>query len=129
MNIQNINIKLNKASSFKLKNNYLFVSFETTGDPVWHKVLNWRQSENIGDEGGLPKLLTNPQTRDSDNGLKISLSGRLRGVRMARKLVEHQGVGLRTQSIEWAVEEEKRQIFTKWGTIGIKVNRGGAKER
>ena len=48
---------------------------------------------------------------------------------MARKIEEHIGGGLRTQSIEWAIEEENRQIFTKWGTIGIKVSRGGAKER
>jgi hypothetical protein len=66
---------------------------------------------------------------EGENGLKIKLSGRLKGVRMARKIEEHIGGGLRTQSIEWAIEEENRQIFTKWGTIGIKVSRGGAKER
>lgn len=77
----------------------------------------------------LPAILLPNLAEKGDNGLLISLSGRLRGVSMARKIEEQIGAGLRTQSIEWGIEDEKRPIFTKWGTIGLRVCRGGGKER
>jgi len=57
--------------------------------------------------------------------IKIRLSGRLRGVRMARKLVYQAGGFQKTQSLNRVIDEEAQQIFTKWGTIGIRITRGG----
>jgi len=111
----------NQVSKFKIKGEELFALI----DSLWYKVHTATNEIDVK----LPDILHNKIAEKGDNGLKITLSGRLKGVRMARKYEEHVGVGLRTQSIEWAVEEEKRQIFTKWGTIGLKVSRGGGKER
>lgn len=112
---------IKKVFKYKIKGDELFALL----DNFWVKV-NTATFFNIID---LPEILHNKKAEKGENGIKISLSGRLKGVRMARKFEEHEGVGLRTQSIEWAIEEEKRQILTKWGTIGLKVSRGGAKER
>ena len=48
----------------------------------------------------IPGILLPNVAEKGDNGLKISLSGRLKGVSMARKIEEQVGAGLRTQSIE-----------------------------
>lgn len=122
-----------KTEKFKIKGDQLWAQI----DNKWYLVTSSTYLlPNLSSEGkngttletvGLQQRRKNQEKGDS--GLKIKLSGRLKGVRMARKIEEHVGVGLRTQSIEWAIEEENRQIYTKWGTIGIKVSRGGAKER
>lgn len=109
------------------------ITYIIKGDELWALTENKRyliiSSTNKKAISEIPKVLDLPETPKTQNGLKIKLSGRLKGVRMARKYEESVGVGLRTQSIEWAIEEEKRQIYTKWGTIGLKVSRGGGKER
>lgn len=122
-----------KLINYKIKKDQLWAQIEGRG-PIWYLVtcstypIMAQTSNNLMlDSIGLGR--DEPSKGPLENGLKIRLSGRIRGVRMARKIEEHVGVGLRTQSIEWAIEEENRQIYTKWGTIGIKVSRGGAKER
>ncbi len=115
-------ILLNNVTKFKLQGDDLFALYDLT----WFKVNSFTFDL---DGGVLPTILKDSTVDKGDNGLKIALSGRIKGVRMARKFQDHVGVGLRTQSIAWAIEEEKRQIFTKWGTIGLKVSRGGGKER
>lgn len=121
---------LKKESLYKIKDDQLWTKINNS----WYLVA----CSTFGGKNG--KTSTLATTLDflslgltpvdkGDMGLKIQLSGRLKGVRMARKVEEHVGVGLRSQSIEWAIEEENRQIYTKWGTIGLKVSRGGAKER
>jgi hypothetical protein len=44
---------------------------------------------------------------------------------MARKLVYQAGGFQKTQSLNRVIDEEAQQIFTKWGTIGIRITRGG----
>lgn len=54
------------------------------------------------------------------NGIKISLSGRLKGISKAKKMVITHGV-IRPQSIDNKLDYYARPIYTKWGTIGLKV--------
>ncbi len=130
--ILNNNLAL-KATNYKIKGDQLWAQI----DNKWYLVTCSTFSlPNLSSENNCNLSLESiglnqrkNKVEKGENGLKIRLSGRLKGVRMARKVEEHVGVGLRTQSIEWAIEEENRQIYTKWGTIGLKVSRGGAKER
>lgn len=115
-------IDIRKVKTYKIKGDELYAQIEQK----WYLVTASTNEVNLS---SLPPILNEKSAERGENGLKISLSGRLKGVRMARKFEEHEGVGLRTQSIEWGIEEEKRPIFTKWGTIGLKVSRGGGKER
>lgn len=57
---------------------------------------------------------------NSLNGIKISLSGRLKGISKAKRLVITHGV-IRPQSIDNKLDYYARPIYTKWGTIGLKV--------
>ena len=54
------------------------------------------------------------------NGLRITVSGRLKGISKAKKLVITHGV-IRSQSINHKLDYYSRPIYTKWGTIGLKV--------
>lgn len=53
-------------------------------------------------------------------GIKISLSGRLKGISKAKNMVITHGV-IRPQSIDNKLDYYARPIYTKWGTIGLKV--------
>ena len=53
-------------------------------------------------------------------GLKISLSGRLKGISKAKKLVITNGI-IRPQSIDNKLTYYSRPVYTKWGTLGLKV--------
>jgi hypothetical protein len=53
-------------------------------------------------------------------GVKISLAGRLKGISKAKKLVISHGV-LKAQSLNLNLDYYARPIYTKWGTIGLKV--------
>jgi len=53
-------------------------------------------------------------------GIKISLSGRLKGISKAKSLYFTHGV-INPQSINNKLDYYYRPIFTKWGTIGLKV--------
>lgn len=114
-------VDIRKITNFKIRGEELYAK---VGE-IWYLVTASTNEASLS----LPTIFYNKPAEKGGNGLKITLSGRLKGVRMARKFEEHQGVGLRTQSIEWGIEEEKRPIFTKWGTIGLRVCRGGGKER
>jgi ribosomal protein S3 len=65
------------------------------------------------------KITTNNLTNNY-KGLKITISGRLKGISKAKKLVITQGV-LRPQTINNKLDYHSRPIYTKWGTIGLKV--------
>ena len=54
------------------------------------------------------------------NGIKITLSGRLKGISKAKNFVFTQGV-LKPQSVENKLDYYARPIFTKWGTLGLKL--------
>lgn len=56
----------------------------------------------------------------SCNGIKITLSGRLKGISKAKSLVITHGV-IKPQSIDNKLDYYARPIYTKWGTIGLKV--------
>lgn len=114
-------MKFNQQDLYKIHNDQLWTKIEDK----WYLVAAFTSSHL----DSTPTILQSKQIEGSTMGIKIRLSGRLKGVRMARQTVDHVGGGLRSQSIEWAIEEENRQIYTKWGTIGINVSRGGAKER
>ncbi len=113
----------NQVTNFKIKGDELYVQHQ---DNNWYLVT--ASTFPLKDQTQRPSI-ENVPIQKGDLGLKIRLSGRLKGVRMARKFEEHVGVGLRTQSLAWAIDEDSRQIFTKWGTIGLFVCRGGGKER
>lgn len=75
---------------------------------------NWLEKENQNKEmnqrPNLPK----------EKGIKIVLSGRLKGVSKGTKMIITKGV-IRAQSIQNQLDYYSRPIYTKWGTIGIKV--------
>jgi hypothetical protein len=112
----------------------------------WYPIINYKGSWS-GKALPLP-LLTNNSIKNSDklittplinnfdyssfdltftnsfskpnSGLKISLSGRLKGISKAKSLVISQGV-IKKQTISNPVDYYSRPIYTKWGTIGLKV--------
>lgn len=56
----------------------------------------------------------------SIKGIKITLSGRLKGISKAKNLVITNGV-IKSQSIINKLSYYSRPVYTKWGTIGLKV--------
>jgi len=53
-------------------------------------------------------------------GIQLELSGRLRGAQRARKMVKKIG-SLNQQSYSSKLQYSKRNIYTKWGILGLKV--------
>ncbi len=53
-------------------------------------------------------------------GIQLELSGRLRGAQRARKMVKKIG-SLSQQSFSSNLRFSKRNIYTKWGILGLKV--------
>lgn len=53
-------------------------------------------------------------------GIKIILSGRLKGISKAKSMTITSGI-IRAQSIDSKLEYYSRPIYTKWGTMGLKV--------
>ncbi len=53
-------------------------------------------------------------------GIQIELSGRLRGAQRARNMVKKFG-SLNQQSFSSKLQFSKRNIYTKWGILGLKV--------
>lgn len=53
-------------------------------------------------------------------GIQLELSGRLRGAQRARKMVKKIG-SLNQQSFSSKLQFSKRNIYTKWGILGLKV--------
>lgn len=53
-------------------------------------------------------------------GIKISLAGRLKGISKAKSFKITQGI-IKPQSINNKLDYYSRPIYTKWGTIGLKV--------
>ena len=53
-------------------------------------------------------------------GIQLELSGRLRGAQRARKMVKKTG-SLNQQSYSSKLQYSKRNIYTKWGILGLKV--------
>ena len=53
-------------------------------------------------------------------GIQLELSGRLRGAQRARKMVKKVG-SLSKQSFSSKLNFSKRNIYTKWGILGLKV--------
>ena len=54
------------------------------------------------------------------SGIKISLAGRLKGITKAKSLVINYGV-INPQKFNKEISYYARAIYTKWGTIGLKV--------
>lgn len=57
-----------------------------------------------------------------ERGLKIIVKGRLRGAIKKIKLEERKG-SIKTQSLDYNVEAYNKPIYTKWGTLGIRIYR------
>ncbi len=94
-------IDIKKVTQYKIKGEELLAKI----GKEWYLVTV--PTAPLGGPNGLettptqvPAILLPNLAEKGENGLKISLSGRLKGVRMARKIEEHEGAGLRTQSIE-----------------------------
>lgn len=55
-------------------------------------------------------------------GLKIDLKGRIRGAAKRKKIVITKG-SIKSQTINKNIEVTKKEIYTKWGILGLRVIR------
>lgn len=66
------------------------------------------------------KKLAEHNKNEKYSGLKIELKGRLRGAAKSKKLSNIKG-SVKSQSIDYYIEYNKKEIYTKWGILGLKI--------
>ena len=89
-------------------------TYKLATDKIFKTPSNFCNLNNNSADSSLTNNFTN------FNGIKITLSGRLKGISKAKKLVITRGV-IRPRSINNKLDYYARPIYTKWGTIGLKV--------
>lgn len=118
--------KLNKEEAKKLKtrfNNYRkTVSWDEFVNSWGHERSPFgrgiESSEGIKET--FNKMWLGSRDTSSEEGLKVELKGRVRGAAKSRKLSNIKG-SVKSQSIDWNIEYNKKEIYTKWGILGLKI--------